>query len=382
MRKKSVSVVLLVILLISCLLSGCNTNQESKIEKTKEIVDMRGETITIPKNPKRVAIVDKGFIVQTMVAMGIEDKIVASGGIIQSSEEKPEDRDSLYLFPKILDLPNIGYTFGGFDYEALAMADPDIILWRNSEYIKDNEITAETMDKIENEFQIPLVVINGPGCYDEVKLETHYEGIELIGKVFDKEDRAKDIIDYMKEQINMIKTRTKGIPDEDRPSVMYIGLRTDECVGVVWGRNFGDAKFSEEVANIKNVCNKHERMQMSAEQIITLNPETIILCTNSVTPDPNILYTDHAYDNLRDVDAVKNKRVSSLGLLTWWGDFRLEFPTILLIAAKSAYPNSFEDIEVSEWLNDYHKELYNLSDAKTQELKKIQLLTWMDDYNF
>ena len=192
----------------------------------------------------------------------------------------------------------------------------------------------------------------------------------------------RSIVDCMKEQISVIKTRTKDIADEDRPSVMFIGLRTDECVGVVWARNYGDAKFTEEVANIKNVYDKHERTQMSAEQIITLNPEVIILGTNTIKPDPSILYNDPAYKNLRDVDAVKNKKVGSLGLLTWWGDLRLELPTVLLISAKTTYPDSFEDINVGQWLNEYHKKLYNLSDSEAQELKKVQLLTWMDDHNF
>lgn len=384
MIKKLTLVGILITAVILCVLSGCATIQESETEKqkTKEVVDMRGKTVLVPQNPQRVAVVDKGFIVQTMVAMGIEDKIVASGGIFTSKGENPQSRDSLYLFPKILQLPNIGYSIEGFDYEALALADPDIVLWRNSEYIKDSENTTEAMNKIENEFKIPLVVINGPGCYDDVKLETHYEGIMLLGKVFDKEKRAKEIVNYMKKQIDTIKTRTANIPDEKRPSVMYIGLRSDKCVGVVWGKNFGDAKFSEEVANIKNACDKHKSIQMSAEQIIALNPEVIILCTNTVLPDINILNDNPAYQSLRDIDAVKNRRISSLGFLTWWGDFRLEFPTILMISAKSAYPNEFADIKVGQWLDKYHKELYGLSDSKAQELKKIQLLKWMDDNNF
>jgi len=53
-----------------------------------------------------------------------------------------------------------------------------------------------------------------------------------------------------------------------------------------------------------------------------------------------------------------------------------------MISAKSAYPNEFADIKVGQWLDKYHKELYGLSDSKAQELKKIQLLKWMDDNNF
>ena len=121
---------------------------------------------------------------------------------------------------------------------------------------------------------------------------------------------------------------------------------------------------------------------MSAEQILTLDPEVMILCTNSVRPNPDILNTDPAYENLRGVSAVKNGRVTSIGLLTWWGDFRLEFPTILLIAAKSAYPDQFQDMEVGKWLNEYHRELYQVTEEEAQRLKEIQQLDWMDSRSF
>ena len=64
------------------------------------------------------------------------------------------------------------------------------------------------------------------------------------------------------------------------------------------------------------------------------------------------------------------------------GRFRLEFPTILLIAAKSAYPEQFADVQVGEWLNEYHKTLYGLTDEEAQKIKEIQQLDWMDARGF
>ncbi len=355
-------------------------NQEDA-SSTKVVTDMRGKEVTIPADPQRVAIFDKGFLVQSMRALGVLDKICATGGLITEIGD-PEQRDSMYLFPEIMELPIVGYPTDAVDFETLAAAAPDLVILRNSEYIKDSEITADAINKIENDLGLPLVVINGPGCYDVAKLEHQYEGLAVLGEVFDKQERAEEIVAYMKEQVALVQERTASIADADKPSVMYIGLRNDNGVGVVWGENFGDAKFSTEYANIKNVYEESARTQMSAEQIITLDPEVIILCTNSVRPNPDILTTDPTYENLKDVSAVKNGRVTSIGLLTWWGDFRLEFPTILLIAAKSAYPEQFEDINVSEWLDEYHQALYGLDDAQAQRIKEIQQLDWMDSHGF
>lgn len=390
---KRISLLLAVLLVLT--LSACTTNGEKEAGSDeviaagsqtggpmkRTIVDMRGKSIEIPVNIQRVAIIDKGFVVQCMAAMDVDDKIVASGDLIQTSMDAKE-RDSLYLCPQILQLPRLGYPTDAVDFEKLVGSKPEIVILRNSEYIKDSEITAEAIKKIEEDLKLPLIVVNGPGCYDEVKIETQYQGIRLIGEVFGKEERAEKIIDLMQEPLELILTRTRDIAEEDKPSVMYIGgLKGEEVSGTVWGKNYGDAKFGEEIANIKNAHNVHEAVRkVSAEHIIAMNPDVIILCT--VSPSPEVFLKNPLYASLRNVTAIKEKRVASLGLLTWWGDFRLEVPTIMLITAKSVYPDRFEDVNVGQWLNKYHRALYGLTEEQAQELKDTQDLEWMDSLGF
>ncbi len=347
----------------------------------RTITDMRGVTVTLPEKLERIAIIDKGFLVQTMTALGVADRIVASGDVIQGATE-PTARDSLFLCPQLLELPQIGYPTAAVDYETLVAAKPDLVILRNSEYIKDSEITAEAIEKIENELKLPLVVVNGPGCYDEVRLETQYEGIRLMGELFQKQARAEEIISLMSETIAMIKERTSTVAEEDRPTVMYLGgLKGDELTGTVWGGNYGDAKFGEEIANIKNVHPADEAIRkVSAEHLIALNPDKIILCT--VCPSPDVFLNDTLYSPIQSITAIQNGDVVSIGLLTWWGDFRLEVPTIMLISAKSVYPELFTDVNVGQWLNEYHSTLYNLSAEDAQTLKVVQQLDWMDGADF
>lgn len=363
--------------------AAASTGETETVETTgpRTITDMRGVEVTLPEKLDRIAILDKGFLVQTMTALGVADRIVASGDVIQGATDKME-RDSLFLCPQLLELPQIGYPTSAVDYETLAAADPDLVILRNSEYIKDSEITAEAIDKIENELKIPLVVVNGPGCYDEVTIETQYEGIRLLGQLFQKEERAQEIISLMEETISMIEERTADIPEEEKPSVMYIGgLKGDELTGTVWGADYGDAKFSQEVAGIRNVYPEHEAIRkVSAEQLLALNPDKIILCT--VSPDPEVFLTDTLYSPISDITAIQNGDVASIGLLTWWGDFRLEVPTILLISAKSVYPDRFADVDVASWLNTYHMALYGLTQEEAQQLKVTQQLDWMDGAGF
>lgn len=372
---------MLALLVCLCLLTTMASVSVLAETETKTVTDMRGVAVEIPADPQRVAIIDKGFLVQTMTALGVNDRIIASGDLIQTAESV-NDRDSLFLCPQLLELPQIGYPTAAVDYETLVSANPDLVILRNSEYIKDSEITAEAIQKIEQDLKIPLVVVNGPGCYDEVKVETQYEGIRLMGEVFGCEERAEEVIALMQAPLTMIQERTADVAEEDKPTVMYLGgLKNDELSGTVWGGNYGDAKFGAEIVNILNVDPVDEAIrQVSAEQIITMNPDVIILCT--LCPSPSVFLNSEVYAPLRNVSAVKNSRVISRGMLTWWGDFRLEVPTIMLMSAKGVYPELFEDINVGQWLNEYHMNLYNLSEEDAQQLKVIQQLDWMDDEEF
>ena len=108
----------------------------------------------------------------------------------------------------------------------------------------------------------------------------------------------------------------------------------------------------------------------------------IILETSGGGTNISQLYEEEYYKNIQELKAIKEKRVYSIGWLTAYGDIQLELPVILMIEAKGTYPEKFTDITVSEWAEDYYKELYNINDDKAKELKEIQKLNWMDEYDF
>ena len=59
--------------------SGQNAEAADETQKKGRILtDMRGEEVEVPEDPQRVAILDKGFLVQSMKALGVEDKICAT----------------------------------------------------------------------------------------------------------------------------------------------------------------------------------------------------------------------------------------------------------------------------------------------------------------
>ena len=91
-----VAVSVLTGLLCACGEQRATGPSDSGNKGARVITDMRGKEVSIPADPHRVAIMDKGFIVQVMAAMDMDDRIVASGGLVQSTSTA-EERDSLYL---------------------------------------------------------------------------------------------------------------------------------------------------------------------------------------------------------------------------------------------------------------------------------------------
>ena len=125
---------MLALVVCLCLLTAVASVSALAETNTKIVTDMRGVEVEIPADPQRVAIIDKGFLVQSMTALGVNDRIVASGDLIQTAESV-NDRDSLFLCPQLLELPQIGYPTAAVDYETLVSANPDMVILRNSEYM-------------------------------------------------------------------------------------------------------------------------------------------------------------------------------------------------------------------------------------------------------
>jgi iron complex transport system substrate-binding protein len=203
-----------------------------------------------------------------------------------------------------------------------------------------------------------------------------------MGKVFKKDQRAEDIVNYINNTTSMVYERTKNIPGDKKPTVLIVGLGKDGS-GYVWGTDYGSATFSSSIANIKNVYNGSKTEMLSKEQIIALNPDKIVVVDGPTgISSPDQVYNLSGFESWQVMPAMKNKQVVSVGIFPWWGDFCLEYPTIILLEAKSTYPDAFSDIKVNQWQTDYHKFLYGINDTQTVGLAENQFLKWTYDQGY
>jgi iron complex transport system substrate-binding protein len=50
-----------------------------------------------------------------------------------------------------------------------------------------------------------------------------------------------------------------------------------------------------------------------------------------------------------------------------------------MVIAKTAYPDKFTDIELSEWLLQFYENLYGVDEATAKGLRSVQWMDWTLD---
>lgn len=366
----------------------------------RTIVDATGTEVTLFKPPERVFEISTGLIGTTLYAFGDADKIVGKGGSTKGgnsttsytyngktySHTTPSYVDAI-LYPKLLDDKAIPYcgSIGKENYETIAKTDPDIIIVSTRQWGRDSGETyiksIDTMRKL----GVPVVVLNQVAKYDGDETEAAYTEITILGKIFEKEDKADEIVNLLKEQVDFIKSRTADIPEDEKKKFLYLEL-SSYCAGkggvaFVDGKNTLESILIESIVNAKNVFQGDGRQLMSAEQLLTLDPDVIYLPTAQGVHTPDQIYYNDSYKDLMELKAIKEKRVTGLPLISYRTE-RLDFPVSLMIEAKFTYPERFQDVNVGEWLNDYHMKLYGIDEKTAQEIKRGLCLEWLDDTGF
>ena len=356
-------------------------------EKELTLLDMADRTVTIPQPPERVAALSHVFIQEVMFVLGIpEDSLVAIGGCggkVSTYDYTYKGEQYTYtgpgypsdvLYPKCLELPNVGRIDDGINYEVLANAQPELVIIRVC--CCQSEENVERAGSVIESLGIPVVIIKDPRSYDVQSESIIYNEIEVLGAVFDEQEKAKQLIDAVDEPVEFIRDRTGDIPEDEKPNVLYFGLsrkaREQGAVGNTVGIETFESKMLEDIVNAKNAFRGTVPSAiLSSEQVLALNPDVIILPTSYGHHPPTELYESEHFKSIQEVKAIQEKRVCSIPA-TGCRSERLEFPIELMIEAKCCYPERFKDIDISEWSSDYYKEIYDIDDDKVEELKLAQ----------
>ena len=366
------------------------------------VTDMRGVEVEIPDMPQHVATIDDGFIESVMTHLGVIDRVKAIGSWAMkrdyrySYETQSGQKYAMaglhtmkYLHPWLNALPCVNSPQGNIiSFEALAEVRPDLVILRAGDTTvgRDRKKVSRTIESIEG-LGFPLLVLYSPSWFRSSDLRSIKTEAALLGEVFGMKEKALSLAEFLTQTEDMIRERTSDIAEENKPSVLLLGLRPDVRkkggAGSAHGTDSPESFIIENIVNARNAFRgKGSGVPLSAEQIYACDPDIIILPTANGYHPARELYEAPYYKSLAELRAVKEKRVYALPWAPMNASRRIEYPLEMLIIAKAAYPERFSDVCVYDFALDFYQKVYGVDESTARGLRSTQLLDWMSGTGF
>jgi iron complex transport system substrate-binding protein len=313
---------LLFLLLVSAIvLVACN-NIENGTE-TIEVTDFVGDVVSVPKNPKKVAVVARSAA-DMLIAFGLGDNI---DGLYKTIFDNPW---ATYLYPGLNEYYKYEYNE---NYEIFYSRGIDLI-FAPEKYIAE-DLRSKGLNAI-------TVSQYGSPTYEEVLFRLP----DLIAQIWDDESVHEKVTQW-KQDFMVVKNE---IFDKlDKPEILdktLYYIRGDKYNGL----NYTETKGSKietfgAYLNLKFLGEYFDHNNRPSEEaVLNLNPTYIItggIYQNQIIDE---LYTNEAWNKL---DAVKEDNVFNIGIgFVMFEQTSVEEYIFLADLANQVYPDIFDfDIE-------------------------------------
>ncbi|MCP4116339.1 MAG: ABC transporter substrate-binding protein [Desulfobacteraceae bacterium] len=360
------------------------------------VEDGRGVRVKVPKHANRVVTVSDGMIEGVMTRFGVTEKIIGIGSRAipitmdfsypaldgKTHEVKGGMNTVTYLNPRFRELPVVAQYGTGILYERLAGLKPDLIIVRtgSSSLYEDEGKNRARLALLES-LGIPLVVLQGPNTHDAPQVSTLGREIRILGQIFQKEKTAGDLVSFLEKTLDGIEQRTRKIPPANRKSILLLGLsprsRLAGGAGYVRGTRTLQTHLMTRFVHATNAFGSPGAWRLlNLEQLLSLDPDVIVLATSGGYHPPGELYDAPYYQSLKGMRAVRNRRVSALPFTPCNCEKRLEYPIDVMVMAQAAYPELFRDIDLASWLLDFYRQLYGVDRETARGLLSSQCMDW------
>ena len=262
------------ILLVACQEQGSSQVNTKKEKTSVTLTDVRGRKVTIPQPVQRVYY---PYYYENLLAVGGEDiftKIIATSAYDTENYSKTFWDILMNKAKGFKDVQDIGSTFqDDFDLEKLISLKPDLVILANYQYEGIGENQIKTLEDL----NIPVVFID----FSDLSEQSHYESLKILGKVFNQEARAQELIDNYKEKLQTLKNTLSSIP-EDQLKSAYFELRFNspnfKDYGMTYGKN-GMMGYMSQIASVKNIFDSiyDKNGDANPEHLFKENPDLIFL---------------------------------------------------------------------------------------------------------
>jgi len=348
---KKINLLLLPIaLLASC--STAKTSDSSSSVSLIEVTDVNGRKVEVkPGTYKKVVCIGAGalrmytYIGDTALLAGVED---IDNTLLTTRPKMFDGVARPYLIAheeEFKKLPSCGV--GGPQAQA---AEPEKILACAPDIIVSEYEDVDKANALSTQIGVPVITLSfgTKGVFDD-KTKASFT---LLGKVFHKEERANEILDYIDSCKKEIQDKTKNITD--KPRVYICGLGN-------WGTTdhlmTSNAYPCFNVANITNIAassglSSTGVQKLETEKFEELAPSMDVMILDSAAMKNIIPKVKENPSLFANVKAWKNGEVYlQLAYNAYYTNMELMLANTYF-AAKSVYPSVFSSLDMNTKLSE------------------------------
>ena len=341
--------------------------------ETFRMTDMRGREVDVPKNVEKLVAI--GCAQRFACYLGAADRLIA----VEESDQKDQVGCTYrHVYHDILSGLQVTGDGGPggmlINEEALIAAQPQMILadWMD----------VDTCNAMQERTGIPVVALDQP---ETVFDEFYYENMMVAGKALGVEDRAKEIVDYIK---GVQKDISDRVGDAGKDIKAYAG-------GITYSGGHGLAGTEPEfppflACGVQNIADGHGSdtpFDIDLEEVIAAQPDYIFVeCGNLELIKEDLANYPDIFNALT---AVTEGRTYTLVSHRWYStNVEIALANCYQVAS-AMFPEQMEGIDPTQKIDeitqfmldspactffDSHRQSEDLA-AEGQEYKQIDLLS-------
>lgn len=283
------------------------------------------EQQTFTKPPERVVAVWQNSI-ETLLALGVGDRLIAGNGVPDKKFFRKEYQEQ---YSKI---PYTGLQL--LDLETTMMLKPDLIVgWHSTFAPKVIRPTEFWHKRGVNTFIARSSMIDAKPR----TLANEYKDILDLGKIFDKNEKAQQLVGQMQQEVNFAISQTAGY--QKRPRALVLEFMGKEPTA------YGEKSLAGNIVKeLHGELLAEKQRAIGLEQVVELDPDVIFIVVTEFNYGREQDMVDRVTQHkaLKNLRCVKEGRVLPLPLYAIYSSGVRTYDGIKIIA-NGLYPDLYKE---------------------------------------
>jgi iron complex transport system substrate-binding protein len=349
---------------------------------TRTIQDLAGRTVVLPERIERFVLMRGMGLYDLAALLGdrLPEIMVGWDSSLESSDRDAYDK-FVSRFPKLKEIPLLGDSLkNGVSAEAVLALKPDVVI--GGTYMIGQ---AQCLEQLERA-GVPIVYLSSDDPLRDPQL-----GITVLGEVFGKQQRAKEIVDWVNGEIDSLLKRMAQLEGPTPSIYVEAGTYGAGKYGNTFGSNpqkqrmnWGSMLAQLRCQNVaEDISGPFGMGVIQPEQLLKRNPDLIVITGACWTAFPESLHLgygaepDQARDCLKqfptrpgwpELHAVETGNIH--GLNTRLGAHLMSFAAAEQLL-QWLYPSQFHEWKPRQRLQEFHERFMPIEFGGT----------WMIDLN-